>query len=642
MAEEQTQQGITSVAEFKEDALGKIVDSLMAMSADKRRKFERRWYENNFFDDGFHFRFISRATGRIVDLSQRSVGNLPIRAIPKASRQIRGIANLLLGPTYVPVVYPEKAQRANYSRGEAGDDLFEAAQDDAKDAAKRSGHWIMEEWKKHKLNAKLTLMAILAAKHSVSFMQIWPDAIAEEIKTRVYDAFDIYLAGDVQDLQDSPYMIKSTPQTIAQVRANELFDKDKVAMISPDNRFASSELKDAYKRATFGTSARGDTDETVTILLKEAFIKEYVNENNKSNIPEEVLKDKENGDVVMRHVFTAGGISLRDEYLKIDKYPFVEFRYEPGPLYQTPLIERFIPMNKSLDIVLSRVERYINTMVSGHWLKRRGEDLKISNIPGGQVLEFQGSPPIQGNIAPLPQTVQQYINQIESMIEEQGASTAALGQLPPGVKSGVAIEALKETEFLNLKIAADQMKMTVKKIAEAFFNIAASEFVKVQTVERLEKGEPDYFDIIGEVGMEIRQEIGDRVPEGTVILQKDMNVDIEVESGAGFTRQGQRETAQQLATFVLDLAGAGMVSQETVNLTIEKLFEIFGFGNTQELAEALEKPTVAQAETAEAGAGAQDEAAQSEQRIAEAKVAVIEVLKEAGLIGGGQSPQGGA
>ena len=59
-----------------------------------------------------------------------------------------------------------------------------------------------------------------------------------------------------------------------------------------------------------------------------------------------------------------------------------------------------------------------------------------------------------------------YMELLNSIIEEQGASTTALNQLPQGVKSGKAIELVKATEYANLKIPSDQLKHTISRIAE--------------------------------------------------------------------------------------------------------------------------------------------------------------------------------
>src|ERR1700686_987271 len=84
--------------------IGKEIEGMMAAVRERRRLPERRWYDNTFFDDGFHYKYISRLTGRMVDLQERANLYDPMRAIPKASKQIRGIANTLLQPQYIPVI----------------------------------------------------------------------------------------------------------------------------------------------------------------------------------------------------------------------------------------------------------------------------------------------------------------------------------------------------------------------------------------------------------------------------------------------------------------------------------------------------------------------------------------------------------
>ncbi len=48
--------------------IAKAVDQLVRNSRDIKKPFERRWYDNAWFDDGYHYRFVSRTTGKIVDL----------------------------------------------------------------------------------------------------------------------------------------------------------------------------------------------------------------------------------------------------------------------------------------------------------------------------------------------------------------------------------------------------------------------------------------------------------------------------------------------------------------------------------------------------------------------------------------------
>lgn len=611
-------------SETETRSIAQQIESMVQSSVFQRRQIERRWYDNNFFDDGFHFRYVSRETGKIIDLAERTNMNLPQRAIPKASRQIRGIANLLMGPEYMPVVYPYRITHANFP--DPND--YAAATKYSKTMASRIGAWIENEWKQKGLKELLTFMAILAAKNAISYIEIWPDEFDEKINMKVFDAFDIYLMGNLNFIEDCPFIIKAIPQPIAKIKSNEHFDEEQLSKLNPDNRYASSEIKQAYMISRYSTGIT--TDKAATLILKESFVKEYLSDRNwdqAKTLSKDTgaMEGKSKGDVIMRHIFSAAGIWLRDEYVAIDEYPFVDFRMEPGPIYQVPLIERFIPANKSLDTVMSRVERYANTMVTGTWLTRRGEDLQIANIPGGQKLEYTATAPVQGQIANIPPFLFEFIGLLNNIIEEQGAATSALGQIPNGIRSGVAIESIKATEYANLKIASDQMRNTVRRIAQKMIQIASKYYITPQTVYNLKKGEPDYFDVIGEAGVAARQKAEMSIPQGTIPIKADTQIDIEVESGLGFTAEGKKATMQQISQFMVQLAQQGLLTQPAVKQVISKFLEIFQFGATGEFMEAMDEGTQA--------------SPLSEEQLMQMKIAVVEGLKDAGVIGQNRDQQ---
>lgn len=637
--------------------IASVIDELVQNESRKRQSFERRWYDNNFFDDGFHFRYVSRETGKIVDLSNKRKGGDPLRAIPKASRQIRGVANLLSGPRYVPVVYPEKVSIRDYPNQQMDPQTgqmkyveYEAAKQEAKIRAQKIGSWIEKEFDAQGIEEKIILMMILAAKHGVSYLKIYPDPIDEKICSSVCDAFDVYLQGDVQDEEDSPFITFTKQELISRIKANEYFDKEQLEMISPDNKYASSEIKEAYMQTRFGTKFA--SDHTATLIQKETYLKEYVSDANKQKIVTDLgdaAKSIKMGDQVIRKVFSAGGITLYDKYTDLTEYPIISFRYEPGPMYQVPFIERFIPANKTLDSIVSRVEAYANTMGVGIYQKAKGENYSISNIPGGQIIEYTARPLQQMQIAPLPSFMFNLINLLEKFIEEQGAATASLGQLPEGVRSGVAIESLKSTEYANLQIATQQVKKTVKKIATRMIDQAANVFLKPQTAMILEKGEPNYFDIIGEKGRKLyeKMDLQDEIYDA-VVLKKNQHIDIEVESGLGFTQDGKKQTMQQLTTFFLELAKIGYIKPEVMKVVVEKLLEVYQFGSTQEFLDTLDdsmkdtgiaeedimKMKVAMAETLkETGVAGPD---QENTQVNSTKVGVVQALKD---LAGGAQPQ---
>lgn len=566
--------------------IGQVVDEMMNTAQQTRQGHERRWYDNDFFYDGYHFRYVSRERNKIIDVQEKATLYSPFRAIPKASRQIDGITNLLVSNNYTPVVYPEKIDKRMYELPK----MYEVAKEEAKTIARNSGHWLEEEFKNQDIHLKVPQMVILSARNSISYMQVWPDAINEKIKTQVCDAFDIYVLGNYTELEDVPFIIKATPRLISEIKADENFDKEQLEQLNPDNRFASSEIKEAYMSARFG--GRAGTDKAATIIQKEAFIKEYLNEDNEKMIKKqenagEILRKRKRNDPVIRHTFVAGNIWLLDEYLDAISYPFVEFRFKPGPLYQTPLIERFISSNKSLDMVVSRVERSLHTMGVGIWTKRQGEQFNISNQAGGQIVEYKTTPPGQVSIQGLPPSFWQYIGVLNSFIEEQGLTTL-LSKLPTGVKGWQAIESLKESEYSQLVIASARLKDVYKKIAYKFLDLADDYFVTPQIYFFLEKGEPQYFDIIGKNALKKREEVKLETPAGLIPLSKEYRVDIEVQAGLAYTKEGRKAAAKEIGDYLIQLAQLGLVPPQVVVQYIENLFEIYEFGQGSEIIKNVE------------------------------------------------------
>ena len=573
------------------------VDAMMTTAGNARKRHSRGWYNNNFFDDGHHLRTLSRTTGRIIDLSDRATLYSPRRAIPKASRQIRGMTNLMLSQDFIPLIMPEKITMENYPADPMNpnplQDYMDAMQE-AKNIAKKTGYWMTEEWKKQELDIKLMLMVLLTMKNGISYMQVWPDAVEEAIRTQVRDAFDIYTMANITELKDSPFIIQASPKLINEIKANEYYDKAQLEKISPDNRYASDEIKEAYLANKFGRA--NDSGAVGSLILKEAYIKEYLNKYNQPRIKkqedgEQILKDKEEGDMVLRKSTVAGNIWLKDEYVDLPDYPFVDFRMEPGPIYQVATIERFMTANKSLDAVVSRIERFIHTMNVGAYQRRRGENTKVSNVAGGLMLEYDTTPLRQLELASIPSHVFGFMDLQNSFIEEQGVTTSAMGRIPKGVKAWGAIESLKASEFSNLYMPIKMLKKTIKGISEKMLDIAGRYFINPQTVMRLDKGEPDYFDIIGYAGIEARKKISEaKNTTGMIPIKKDYKVEIEIESGLGYTDEGKKGRMMEIANFVVQLLPAGLVTPEAAKLVIERLMDIYKFGPTSEMMEALDGP----------------------------------------------------
>lgn len=616
------------------DGIGQAVEEMVTNAISRRRGHERRWYDNNFFDDGYHFRTISRKTGRVIDHASRSGGYVE-RAIPRASRQIRGVSNLLFAAEPYPVVYPQRISTSEFPKipdPKTGQMVpspeYEKAMEQAKDVARRQGIWLSTQWDEtQQLPLKLIDMILLAAKNSVSWVQVYSDTDKQKIITDVYDAFDIICFGDRRHANELPFITKTCPIDIDDVRNDPRFDPAMARKLNVDNRYATSEIKDAYMRARFG-SKDVTNKEHGSVILKETFMHEVLSDDNwreaiKKGSQSGAMEGKSKGDKVMRHVYSAAAVTLQDEYVDYDDYPLLPFRFEPGPLYQVPFIERFIPQNKSLDVIVTRLEKWVNAMVVGVYQKRKGENFDVSNFPGGQVMEYETTPLAQMQNASVGNTPFEVINLLNKYLEEQGSTTAALGQIPTGVKSGIAIESVKSTEYANLKIPTLMLKQTIKEIAERMLERAHKDFLHPQEVSSIEDGEPNYFDVIGKRGYDLHQQLdkGKDLPEDIVVLDKAAKVRIEIEPGLGLTMEGKRQAMQSIIEYILKLSQAmpGSIPPEALQQIIKRFLETFGYGSTQELMEAMEEGmTMGQ---------------MNDEQIMRMKIAIVEAMKDSGAVG---------
>jgi len=617
------------VGNTNSEQVGQAIEQMVQQAIMRRRNHERRWYDNNFFDDGYHFRMISRKTGRIIDTMNRQTGYIE-RAIPRASRQIRGVTNLLFTAEPYPVVYPERISESEFPKAidpqtgkEVESEEYKQAYEQAQEKAQLRGIWLSNQWEEQQeLPVKLIDALLKAMKNSVSWIQVYSDTQKQEIITDVYDAFDIICFGEVDDEQKLPFITKACPRDFNAVKNDPLFSEEATSKLSADNKYATSEIKNAYMRARYGNKV---TDEQGnTIIQKETFLKEILSDENwkqaiKLGSDTGAMEGKSKGDTIMRQVFSAGGVTLNDTYIDYDDYPLVSVRLEPGPLYQVPFIERFIPQNKSLDIITTRLEKFVNSMVVGVYMNRKGENFQIGNFPGGYKVEYEQTPPAQMEITNPGNTPFNVIQLLDKYIDEQGATTSVLGQLPSGVKANSAIENIKQSEYANLKIPTMMLKKSIKRVSQRMIERADKDILKPLEVAYPQDGKTKYFDVIGKRGYDLSQKLGVPLPKNVVTLDKKVKLRIEIEPGLGLTMEGKKEAMKSIITDLMALYDKGFIAPEALQQVLKKYLETFGYGSTEEFMEAMEEGVTA--------------GQMSENQIKQIQIAVLQAMKDAKVVG---------
>lgn len=605
-------------------AIGQMVEDMTFQAIMRRRAWERRWYNTNWFDDGLHFRVMSKRTGQVIDHIQRNSGFIE-RAIPRASKQVRGIGALLLTPEYYPVVYPERIieeKFRNKMTGQVDQQAYQQEQERAKEEARRRGIFLTTTWEDElQLELKLADMILLTAKNGISYLKVYTDPHTKRVTASVHDAFDVIHYGDVRELDDLPFLTFTKAMDFNEVISDERFDEDKRRELSPDNRYATSEIKEAYMRARYGSKLNAQNLNTINV--KETFIKEYLSEDNwdqAKQLGEDTgaMEGKSRGDVIMRHPFSAGGVCLLDEYIDYDNYPSAELRFESGYLYQVPLMERFIPLNKSQDIVVTRIEKWINTMVTGIYRVRKGENFIIANIPGGQKVQYEGTPPDQMTIGNVGSTPFQFMEMTDKYIEEQGLSSTNISQLPNNIANNT-IENIQQQEYTNMKFATDRLKACVTRVGELIMERADKDYIHPVDISYKEDKEVKYFSVIGSRGKKAYDKVSKRLPTDLVILNRKAKIRIEADKGFGLTQDGRRQALEVLMKEMVNLYQLGFLGSEAMSMLVKRFVEEYGYGSTEEFMEAVENGVT--------------QGQMSQQQINQMKMAILQVLKDVKMTG---------
>lgn len=626
MSEDRLNNAVTKSPGTRE--VGQWVEGSVFQAIMRRRAWERRWYNNNWFDDGLHFRVMSKRTGQIIDHVQKQSGFVE-RAIPRASKQIRGIGALLLTPEYYPVVYPERIisdEFINKVTLQVDQQAYQAAEDKAKREAKLRGIFIQRTWEDElELELKIADMILLSLKNGISYLQVYTDPRTHRVTGDVLDAFDVIHYGDRRELQDLPFITKAQPFDFNEVITNPMFDEERRAEISPDNLYATSEIKEAYMRARMGSKLNAQGLNTV--IVKETYMEEYLTDANweqAKKLGEETgaMEGKSKGDMIMRHPWSVGGITLKDEYIDYDAYPFAELRMESGYLYQVPVIERFIPLNKSQDIVTTRIEKWINTMVTGIYRVRKGENMIINNLPGGQKVEYEGTPPDQMQITSVGSTPFQFMELTDKYIEEQGISSTNISQLPNNVADNT-IENIQQQEYTNMKFANSRLKSCIKRVGELIMERGDKDYIHPTEIsyEDQEKGKKvvKYFDVVGSRGKKAYKKVNKRLPDDIVTLNRRAKIRIEADAGMGLTADGRRKNMIELMSQGLEWWKAGFLAPTALSMLIKRYVEEMGFGSTEEFMDEIEKGVT--------------QGQMSQTQIQQMQIAMLQVLKDTKAVG---------
>ena len=564
----------------------KTIDQLKSY----KKHWEPRWYLSMAFYEGVHFTYPKKdATGNWQ--RRNEVGkNKVLREIPKAKKQIDSVRNLLLKMRQKPVVYPDQNIIS-------ADNQDQKVKDDEMKKAELQGRYVeyyMNE--KMKLARHKKKLIRYAELYHVAFIQILNDNGKKEFA--VYDPFEVSIFPNISNINEYPCLAKHISKPFDDLVGNELYDQEAIGRlkdIARDGKFSSSIYKDSYMRERYGNAPDDNViiDELYQIVkvtvdeagehvqdpdLYEAdykeSIKKYEGQFQEDGTPVEVPEMGRLQEVERLRIRAyIGTEKVRDEVTKLTSIPMAMFCWG-DEAYSTSLMEDLMPLNKSYDVFISKLEHKAKKMDTGRYTLQKGEDAKVMTTNDGEFVRYKRFKPDLMPEASVPNAFMEAINLVEQDLREQGVSMTSAAGIPQGVEAWRAIESLKEIDYSSIGTQAENLNECLTDIAEKLTEMLAYDMTDVENVTmKGEDGKTEGYRVVGKRGADILSQASGSLPSNVIVIDPNRSTKVEIESEITWTEEGKRN-------LVLDLIKEGILPKEMG-------LEALKFGNTKDILQKL-------------------------------------------------------
>ena len=385
----------------------------------------------------------------------------------------------------------------------------------------------------------------------------------EDIVARVEDPFHFVFdpMASRYDLEDCRYYIKAIKKPITTVQDNPVYNNEKnpykenLKNLPVADKEAASEFEDILIRKKYDKVISTDKDLQNTILY-ELWVR---------------AKDKD-GKAQMKVITTAGvgkdtGKLIRIEDVKdMSKFPIMIYapEREHGNLLPEPWVKDIIGLNKALNRTVSHIEAYIQKMLAGKIIAKRGSRVSRITDRMAEIIRYEGATaPQQWPLVPLPQTPFAFTTMLVNFIEDiSGVHEGSIGRLSSSQQSGRSIEALQAGDANNLTDPVRNLEKVMKEFANRIFETLSKKQLVAKTITLVEGEEMKNLDIIGAQAVP-----KEKRPEGTFAIEP-WQVRVQLVPRIAYTEEGRKDLLLQFAEagiidpqFVLEAMKFGPISE---------------------------------------------------------------------------------
>lgn len=505
------------------------LDELYKSTSAHWLKYHKEWYINDNFVKGNHWEVYNKTLNKIqqVPLAPGEIR----RTVNKIGSQIRGVKNFIKRNQPRWEVHPNKAT------------------DEAFAEATTKNKILQNIFRKRNLKTHMTGVIVNGLKYSAGFMEggVVDVGGQKELHFWVNSTYDVLPDPTSKTIQGGRFLFKTASVAVESIKDNENYtvEDEKLA----DNKKAASEFQEILEKAKTNENS-GSTKDLETAIVKELWLP--------------IDKD---GKRHFRVISFCGKNVLRVLDTKYRRFPI--FQYSPeassDSIFTTAWIKDMISLNKSLDKTTSQIESYVQRMLAGKWLIKKGVEVTSITDKGAEKIYYKGqTTPKQIDLSPLPSTPFVFIDKLEGYIEEiGGVRESSLGRASGSLQSGKGIEALQSADAGTVAEPVENLEIMLQEVAEFALEVIADYSIVSEKI--IEDGEE--INYIGAAA--------DNKPKGAIVIDGSDEVRVSIVPEIAYSEEAKKD-------YALRLASAGLIDQET-------LLEQFKFSNIGDIVERMEK-----------------------------------------------------
>lgn len=481
-----------------------------------RAEIDWKWFVYDLWVAGYHYAKWDRNTQQIVS-TIRDKGK-PKIVINKIYMTLRAVRNYALRNKPKAEVSPEDLDPENVVE------------------AKNTNKYLDYIHDRLRLRYKLKATFWNALKQSVGFWKVYWDENAEdgkgEIAVDMVDPYDLYFDPLAIDVSDARYVFLAVRRNIWDLKYDDKYIKEEVEKIKDEQKLAASSLKErllsSEKGLTMYPNNKSRKDDEGSVIVKECWYKE---------------KSEDGDEKIMICTIAGDRIIRKPEDTGLDRLPFFKLPsdIDPMSMYGQGWVKNLIPINRLINRNESSLAEYNDLMNKVKIVMDKGAGVRVINNEHGQIIEkkrgydFRQLTPASLN----PAIYQQIENANRYMEDLGGAHDASMGRIPPGAKSGRALEALQVGDANNMSELTENVELFLEEVYEYILSLAADHYKFARNISPISTtGEREYITLIGESAK--------NVPEGATVLRKKNIVDVKISSWLAHTSLARQEILQEL------------------------------------------------------------------------------------------------